>query len=55
MTEQQELDYLRYFYSNARHSMGPSDSESYHCILQEYITNNPDAVLGEPYIYDEED
>lgn len=44
---QQELGWLRYFYSEARHAMGPADSDIYFMIKEEYIEGG--RVLPEEY------
>lgn len=37
--ELQELNWLRYFYGQARHGMGPADSDIYSMIKENYVAS----------------
>lgn len=42
--EQEELEFLRYFYDNAKCGMGPADSDIYAYIKEEYIERTGKAL-----------
>lgn len=47
---EEELHWLRYFYSEARHAMGPADSDIYAGLKEDYINegnNLPDGYKDE--------
>lgn len=48
---QLELDWLRYFYSQAKHGMGPASSDIYEMIKEQYIADGD--VVPKSYLEDE--
>lgn len=49
---QKELDWLRYFYSQAKHGMGPASDDIYSMIKEQYIADGD--VLPKSYLEDED-
>lgn len=47
-SENQELEFLRYFYERARYAMGPADDDIYDMIKQDYVQAEG-GVLPEDY------
>ena len=50
--EREELNFLRFFYSQAKPAMGPADSEIYQGIKDAY--NDGWGTVPEPYEVDDE-
>jgi len=46
--EERELAFLRYFFANARHGMGPSDGDIYYMIMETYEDRTGERI-PEPY------
>lgn len=49
----QELNFLRFFYDEARHAMGPADDDIYRMIKEDYAESG--RVLPKQYALEEEE
>lgn len=48
-----ELEFLRFFYSEARYAMGPADSDIYDMIKEDFVKGG--GVLPKDYALEEEE
>lgn len=50
---EEELEWLRYFYSEARYGMGPADNDIYQMIKDSYVGGG--GILPKEYCTEEEE